>query len=160
MRKAILAATVIVCVLGVSSSGASPGVFGLLIGQQEVEAELDRASLPGSASTDGLVKRGRSDPFAPLRKRSHRPVARKTFTDTTQDFGPDLDVTELFLSGIVWSAKRPLAVINRNLVGVDDRISGWRIVEIQRDKVMVEQDDRKEILKIKIDLFENNRRNG
>jgi hypothetical protein len=44
---------------------------------------------------------------------------------------------DLELSGIMWSPKKPLAVINNRVVKVGDKIFGSTVIEIRKDKVIL-----------------------
>jgi len=122
--------------------------------QQTTGTEENQAALSDpSGGVEYAVERGRADPFAPLDRRSNAPQA--AWTPEKIMLAPrDLDLSQLLLGGIVWSTKRPLAVINQSLVGVNDTVSGWTVVDIQRDKVVVEMEGRKEILKMKVSFFD------
>lgn len=41
------------------------------------------------------------------------------------------------LSGILWDAQRPSAVINNRVVEVGDQLDGWEVVEIQKNQVIL-----------------------
>lgn len=47
----------------------------------------------------------------------------------------------LTLNGIVWDEKSPSALINSKVVGVGDEIDGHRVVEIEKEKVIVIKDN-------------------
>lgn len=99
------------------------------------------------------VERGRPDPFAPLEKRADAPLAKWTpekIMHAPREFDPE----QLLLGGIVWSIKRPLAVVNQSLVGIDDSVAGWTVVAIERNKVVVEMEGRQKTLKMKSSLFD------
>jgi len=44
---------------------------------------------------------------------------------------------DLILNGIMWSPKKPLAVINDRVVKVGDKVFGSVVVEIRKDKVLM-----------------------
>ncbi len=160
MKKGFLAGTATVCVIFMFSSGILPGSTGILPGQQETGGTGDKIADPATGQSTRTVKRGRPDPFAPL-KISVRPrLVRPTPKEEQKPEIAPVALSELALSGIVWSPRRPLAVINRTLLGVNDTILGWKIANIERDKVVVEQKGRKEILKIKSSIFEKKRVRG
>ncbi len=46
----------------------------------------------------------------------------------------------LHLSGILWDETNPTAIINDEIVAVGGEINGKRVVEIKRDKVILEAD--------------------
>ncbi len=41
------------------------------------------------------------------------------------------------LKGILWDPQRPSAIINNQVVGVGDRLHGWQVMEIQKDRVIL-----------------------
>lgn len=50
------------------------------------------------------------------------------------------------LSGILWDAQSPLAIIGGEPVGVGEIIEGWRIVEIRPDRVILERNGQRTTL--------------
>ncbi|OGX27841.1 MAG: hypothetical protein A2705_05085 [Omnitrophica WOR_2 bacterium RIFCSPHIGHO2_01_FULL_52_10] len=48
---------------------------------------------------------------------------------------------ELHLSGILWDDVTPTAIINDEIVAVGSRIQGGRVVDIRKDKVILEEGD-------------------
>ena len=44
---------------------------------------------------------------------------------------------EYSLSGILWDPRAPSAIVDNRVVNVGDQIGPWRIVEIQRDRVIL-----------------------
>ena len=64
-------------------------------------------------------------------------------------FGPRSGSTEQanpVLGGILWDPTHPLAMFGEELVEVGQTLAGWRIVEIQRDGVVVQQGERQELI--------------
>lgn len=55
---------------------------------------------------------------------------------------------DLVLSGIIWDAKKPYCIINEKVVKIGDGISGYKILEINKDSVTVESGDGIRILKV------------
>ncbi len=47
---------------------------------------------------------------------------------------------ELSLKGILWSKERPTALINMQAVGEGESVSGYVVVDIQKDKVILRKD--------------------
>ena len=41
------------------------------------------------------------------------------------------------LKGIVWSATEPLALINDQTLGVGEAVGGWKVLRIEREKVVL-----------------------
>ena len=50
------------------------------------------------------------------------------------------------LVGILWDATHPLAIIGEEMVGVGAVVSGWRIVEIKQEGIVIQRDDHRELL--------------
>lgn len=48
------------------------------------------------------------------------------------------------LTGIVWDAVRPLAVVDGEPVTVGETVAGWQLVEIQPGGVVIQQGARRE----------------
>ncbi len=46
-------------------------------------------------------------------------------------------LSDMVLTGILWDDSAPLAMINDNLVGVGDKIGGYAVAEIKKDKVVL-----------------------
>ncbi len=41
------------------------------------------------------------------------------------------------LNGILWDPQMPTAVVNNRVLGVGDRIGSWKVVRIQKDRVVL-----------------------
>lgn len=41
------------------------------------------------------------------------------------------------LNGILWDPQRPSAIINNQVVSVGDRLRGWQVMEIRKDRVVL-----------------------
>lgn len=50
------------------------------------------------------------------------------------------EISGLTLTGILWDAHEPLAIINGQMVHVGEEIEGYHIVDISRDRVSVTDD--------------------
>ncbi len=65
---------------------------------------------------------------------------------------------DLHLQGIIWSRKRPLAVVNSKLVGVGDMVGGAMVLSISKEGVVLTMaDGSTKVLKFKkriIQLFQ------
>ena len=70
------------------------------------------------------------DPFIPLVDRKGRPVA---IVEGSLQF----KVSDLSLEGIIWDETKPLAIINDQVVGCGDKVSGVTVVKIEKDKVIL-----------------------
>lgn len=79
-------------------------------------AEAVAPSVRGTRRTD-FASWGRS-PFMP------RKTKARTFT-------------ELTLDGILWDKRKPLAVINDEMVGIGDTVGGNTVVDIKEDRVIL-----------------------
>lgn len=58
------------------------------------------------------------------------------------------DETGLELTAIAWDQQRPLAIINNEVVGVNDEINGAKIVAIEKNKVKLTKDNQTWELKL------------
>lgn len=70
------------------------------------------------------------DPFVPLVDKKGRPVA-------VLEGGIQFKISDLSLEGIIWDETKPLAIINDQVVGCGDKVSGVTVVKIERDKVIL-----------------------
>lgn len=61
------------------------------------------------------------------------PFSRQSFSDLKESQG-------LYLSGILWDEVNPTAIINDEIVAVGSEINGKKIVEIKKNKVVLEAD--------------------
>jgi len=50
---------------------------------------------------------------------------------------PEKVSTELYLSGILWDAEIPKAIIGEVIVGVGEKVKGKTVIEIQRNRVIL-----------------------
>src|SRR3989338_2809372 len=62
------------------------------------------------------------------------PFSRQSFSDLEES-------QDLHLSGILWDEVNPTAIINDEIVAVGSRIQGGRVVDIRKDKVILEEGD-------------------
>lgn len=75
-----------------------------------------------------------------------RVIARTRFEDwgrnpfAEEEQAESAPGVDLALSGIAWDPVRPQAVINGRIVGVGDKVGGVSIVEINQDRVIVEDE--------------------
>ena len=105
----------------------------------------------GQSSLDDC---GRDDPFAPLVAEAATPAAHGESADSPQDVHDrEPELPSLHLRGIVWSRKLAIALINDALVLAGDEVAGWRIVSIERDKVILEIAGRRQALRIETPMF-------
>jgi hypothetical protein len=61
--------------------------------------------------------------------------------------GPSAPTT-LHLSGIMWDEKKPAAIINDNIVSAGDEVQGKKIIKIEKDKVILQEDGQEYILRL------------
>ena len=52
------------------------------------------------------------------------------------------------LMGVLWDATHPLAIVGEQAVGVGDRVADWQVVEIHENGIVVQRDDRREMVTI------------
>ena len=62
------------------------------------------------------------------------PFSRQSLSDLEES-------QDLHLSGILWDEVNPTAIINDEIVAVGSRIQGGRVVDIRKDKVILEEGD-------------------
>ena len=60
-------------------------------------------------------------------------VERHPLRDTSSSSNP----TRFLVSGILWDPKTPSAIINNQVVNVGDWLGQWRVLEIQKDKIIL-----------------------
>ena len=86
-----------------------------------------------------LIAAGLPNPPSADSASQKQPWGGNPFLATRQ--GPSsADATQegvLTLNGIIWDAQAPSAVINNRVLNPGDWIDRWRVVEIQRDRVIV-----------------------
>ena len=70
------------------------------------------------------------DPLVPLVDKKGRPVA-------VVEGGIQFKISDLSLEGIIWDETKPLAIINDEVVGCGDKVSGVTVVKIEKDKVIL-----------------------
>ena len=70
------------------------------------------------------------DPMVPLVDKKGRPVA-------VVEGGIQFKISDLSLEGIIWDETKPLAIINDEVVGCGDKVSGVTVVKIEKDKVIL-----------------------
>ncbi len=64
-------------------------------------------------------------------------------------FGPRSEGVEPsgpILVGVLWDATQPLAMVGEETVAVGGRISGWQVMHIQPDGIVIQREDRREFL--------------
>lgn len=61
------------------------------------------------------------------------PFSRQSFSELEES-------QDLHLSGILWEEANPTAIINGEIVAVGSEINGKKVVEIRKDKVILEAD--------------------
>jgi hypothetical protein len=98
----------------------------------------DKAAKKADASKGSKPPRtvgiGRADPFAPLVKRA---AVKASPLEVRDGIGGVKEPGPVRLEGIIWSSKRPHAVINETLVSVGDVVAGWTVVGIDREEVIL-----------------------
>lgn len=64
-------------------------------------------------------------------------VADRSGAGSSGAFPPNRGETGFTLSGILWDAESPSAVINNQVVGVGERLDRWQVTEIRKDRVVL-----------------------
>lgn len=108
--------------IGGSIKEAAPQKIDIIQDKEKEEAQRKRMALPWSR-----------DPFMAQGK-----LAKK---------GPSRPEA-LALSGIIWDEKKPAAIINDNIVSVGDEIQGKKVIKIEKNKVILQEDGEEYILRL------------
>jgi len=92
----------------------------------------------------------RSDPMSPLMVPAAPVVTEASGAIALAPAAPGAtaDAPELQLSGIVWSADSPLALVNGKIVRPGNRVAGATVSRITRTEVFVERDGRSVVLSL------------
>ncbi|MBU4590249.1 MAG: hypothetical protein KKG01_04930 [Candidatus Omnitrophica bacterium] len=130
----------VLIVLGVAA------VFSLIYGivtpskaRRELSQGQGRAHVKGEA---GVVAAEKSAPAASVaatggpRRTSFTDWGRDPFSSGQTTSAPST-VSDMVLTGILWDDSSPLAMINDNPIAVGDKISGYTVVEIRKDRVII-----------------------
>jgi hypothetical protein len=70
------------------------------------------------------------DPFVPLMDKKGRPVS-------VVEGGLQFKASDLFLEGIMWDDRKPMAIINDEIVSAGDKIKGMTVIKIEKNKVIL-----------------------
>ena len=120
----VLAALVGVLVAVYATPGRSPGGE-----EQAAEAAGQRAApvqAPSSAAAARPVQRGQQ----------HQRAAQLSWDRDPFTHGGSVGPTGGFtLTGILWDAQDPIAIINGEMLRVGDQLDGYRVTEIAQDHV-------------------------
>jgi hypothetical protein len=81
------------------------------------------------------------DPFVPLVDKRGRPVE-------VVGGGIQFKISDLYLEGIIWDDVKPMAIINGEVVAPGDKVSGVTVVEIKKDMVILNYQDKEFELKM------------
>lgn len=104
------------------------------------EADADHTPQPSQPATiSAAVESGGS--IAPIRAPTR---ADREFVGQAQL----PDGTLIDLEGIAWSESEPFALLNGQVVGVGEVVRAYRVLEIQRDRVILEQSDDRVVLRL------------
>jgi len=76
-------------------------------------------------------------------------VSQGTFQFRAVDMEMPLELADFRLSGILYDQKKPLAIINKRILGEGALINGAYILEIQPDYVRLSRKDKEFTLKVK-----------
>jgi hypothetical protein len=136
--------------------------LGFAFGQEKDDQPEVKITGSEAAKSKLLVNRGRENPFAPL----VRTIPRKPII--VEDDPEEVEVVvrptrpkelePLSLDGVMWSPKKPMAMINGVLVAADDEIDGWLVIEIKRNEVVVEGRGEQKTLKVSAPTFDKRAR--
>lgn len=64
-------------------------------------------------------------------------------------FGPRTDTsggTGATLIGVLWDPTHPLALVGEQTVAIGDLVTGWQVVEIRADGIVIQRGERREFL--------------
>jgi len=120
-------------------SKESPQDYSFFRGREEKEnivlnSDVSQREIPPQIQAI-LITVGREDPFLiPERKKASL----------------QLSSNKLTLIGIVWDAQKPLAIINDTIVSIGEMIGDKQVSKIEKDKVVLIQQDGREII---LELF-------
>lgn len=95
---------------------------------------------------DPMTRSPRAGLPAPLAQSVQRQAQHQRTTVLTWSRDPFIrgsairEVSGLTLTGILWDAHEPLAIINGQMVHIGEEIEGYHIVDISRDHVSVTDD--------------------
>jgi len=81
------------------------------------------------------------DPFVPLVDKKGRPVS-------VVGGGLQFKASDLYLEGIIWDPIKPMAIISDEVVSSGDKIRGVTIQKIEKDKVILNYQDKSFELKM------------
>lgn len=65
------------------------------------------------------------------------PVYMPRLDEARQPPIPDVPLPSLKISGVLWNTNRPQAIINGQIVGIGDVVSGVKVVDIQKTGIAV-----------------------
>lgn len=97
--------------------------------QGEVPATFPNAS---SVSASGLAAAGTAGNNRHAPKTAYLSWGRNPFVQR------EIALRKIpFLQGVAWDEKKPKAVINGEILGVGGQVEGYRVTEIQKDRVLL-----------------------
>ena len=56
-----------------------------------------------------------------------------------------------YLSGIVWDKEHPTAIINDTIVGISEEVMGHRVIDIQKDRVILFNGTKSVVLNLEVE---------
>jgi hypothetical protein len=71
------------------------------------------------------------------------------------NIGADI-LSKINLQGVLWDEKKPMAIINGDVVGVGDDVGGIKVVDIKRDKIVVDKDGEVAVISLNVEDEMNN----
>lgn len=97
-----------------------------------------------AATATSTTPPARPEPRAPSPEMAAAPGAREFIGQAQLLDGQLVD-----LGGIAWSESEPFALLNGQVLGVGESIRAYRVSEIRRDRVVLEQGDDRVVLRLK-----------
>jgi hypothetical protein len=119
------------------SEGAAPRQYTELMQRLETAVkEVEKKTAPEEPLkvTETLASRPKPPP-----ERPQQPVGTDAVETTTQEPAPvPPKPVELTLKGVVLNSRMPLAMINDAVLGKDEAIEGFKVLSIEKDRVVLE----------------------
>ena len=96
----------------------------------------DRLPVHASTSPSSRMALVRQEPL-PQRESQHQRAMLLAWRRDPFTRGAIGEVSGLTLSGVLWDANQPIAIINGQMVHVGEELEGYRVTEITQDHVSV-----------------------
>lgn len=118
-------------------------VFSLIYGistpskiRREIRSKSVNAQKKGIAATQGKSIASTAPATRQSSRSAYTSWARDPFSSGPAVSSPTT-ISDMRLTGILWDDVAPLAMISDNPIAVGDKIGGYTVVDIQKDKVML-----------------------